>query len=191
MLRSLVGSEMCIRDRYREAETTLPALIDSEGNWGIREVGSFKFGDNTSLFIAGSDLDGDGKTDLAFSSNACQSGRSDFHFRLNPLSDNATEDSFRAKRGNYYKFYMDSDGDNVDELCTLLPLRVNREITRKFRAICKSALTKKRINSIRTGIVNGQPLPIKIAGQADLLLIPRQNNTNTCLLYTSPSPRDS
>ncbi len=158
---------------------TQPATVDSSGVWRISDESSINFGDSDSVFIAGADFDGDDRTDLAYSSNACLNVKSNFSILTNPLGENPIYREFSSIRGSYFKTYLDSNNDNIDELCSLIPVRIARQFTNKFKIRCTNIITSSKSVSFNLGQVFNAPIRVKVKNQADLLMIYTQTASKT------------
>ncbi len=158
---------------------TQPATVDSNGVWRISNDSSINFGDSDSVFIAGADFDGDDRTDLAYASNACVNINSTFSILTNPLGETPIYREVNATRGANFKTYLDSNNDNIDEICSLLPIKISHKITNKFKIQCTNVISNTSSVRFTVGRVNNVPVRVKVKNQPDLLMIYDQTAAET------------
>ena len=171
---------------YTDSETTLQAVVDSNGVWTFANGMSRSFGAGEDLFIGGADYDGDTISDISYATNACRESKSLFKAILNPLESSSQTSEISVGAGNQYKFFFDSNNDGRDDICYLKQIRRSKKISTRFRAICKSVISGERIKSIRLGKVFSQPRVLRADNEDSLLLMrSRARSTRIKVLNSS------
>ncbi|MCB0335295.1 MAG: hypothetical protein KDD62_03295, partial [Bdellovibrionales bacterium] len=158
---------------YTGAKTSQPAHVNSSANWFIL-VGEDRVkipsGSDQATYMAGADVDGDGKDDLMYYENACQRKKVVVHALLDPLNQTATTVSMTGGEGYNHSFYMDANGDTRDDFCWVTSRKRAGTWSQRFRVFCKDVLSDQRIAHFTLGKIYARPEPLKVPGAADMLM---------------------
>jgi hypothetical protein len=178
---SFFGSptDILVPGDYNGDGITEAAFINSKGVWSIYNptatpseevtVSTFSHGPSSATYIAGADIDGDGKDDAIYFTNACKSKKMAVKVLSDPLGQR-TPYTLKGGKGNQFATFGDADGDGSDDFCYLNPLKK----TGRFSMYCKNVLTKNRVARFKTGVVYNTPIPVsRGAGIPVYFAIPR------------------
>lgn len=183
-----LGIHIAAADYLGNARSEL-GYIKSDGTWVIQtdSLQKFTHGAAKATYLAGADIDADGRADALYHDNRCKAQRVTLHALTDPLStSNRNNYSVRGGRGNLISTYADINGDGTDELCWLKPLRKNREFDGRFRLLCRDILHNTRIPSFVIRKVQDRPLPLHMGtGQADALVLIRKLNNKAVIRIKS------
>ena len=158
-----------------------PAYIERGGIWHVLNGtdNTFQHGAARASYLAGADVDGDGRADAIYYTKSCEN-RPARYYVLRDVFGTPQNSTFMGGGGNQYTTFGDVDGNGTDEICWLKPGRSGLHLTGRFALTCKDALTGLRVKRFQVGRVFGQPLALKRAeGEPVYFAFPRFNRGKT------------